>query len=75
MFIGLHQICGGNFKFESSQDNLGSFQILIKKLPYTGCKSQFRKIFGFKNWKEPMLVLKQTIPQQKALDLSFNLAP
>ena len=41
----------------------------------TGCKSQFRKIFEFKDWKEPMLVLKQTIPQQKALDLSFNLAP
>ena len=39
----------------------------------TGCKSQFRKIFEFKNWKEPMLVLKQTIPQQKALDLNFHL--
>ena len=25
--------------------------------------------------KEPLLVQKQTIPQQKALDLSFNLAP
>ena len=25
--------------------------------------------------KEPLLVAKQTIPQQKALDLSFNLAP
>ena len=46
------------------------------KIPiYTGCKSQFRKIFEFKKWKEPMLVLKQTIRQQKALDLSFNLAP
>jgi hypothetical protein len=41
----------------------------------TGCKSIFRKIFEFKIWKEPMLVVKQTIPQQKALDLSFNLAP
>ena len=27
------------------------------------------------NLEEPMLVLKQTIPQQKALDLSFNLTP
>ena len=27
----------------------------------TGCKSQFRKIFEFKIWKNPMLVLKQTI--------------
>ena len=25
--------------------------------------------------KEPLLVQKQTIPQQKALDLSFNLTP
>ena len=35
----------------------------------------FRKIFEFKIWKEPILVLKQTIPQQKDLDHSFNLAP
>ena len=41
----------------------------------TGCKSIFRKIFEFNIWKKPMLVLKQTIPQQKALDLSFNLTP
>ena len=41
----------------------------------TGCNSVFRKMFEFKIWKEPMLVLKQTIHQQKALDLSFNLAP
>ena len=25
--------------------------------------------------KEPLLIQKQTIPQQKALDLSFNLRP
>ena len=41
----------------------------------TGCRSQIRKIFEFKIWKKPMLVLKQTIHQQKALDLSFNMAP
>ena len=41
----------------------------------TGCKSRIRKMFEFKNWKEPMLVLKQTIYQQKALDLIFNMAP
>ena len=29
----------------------------------------------FKILKEPLLVQKQTINQQKALDLSFNLAP
>ena len=42
---------------------------------YTGCKSRIRKMFEFKIWKKPMLVLKQTIHQQKDLDFSFNLAP
>ena len=32
-------------------------------------------MFEFKIWKESMLNLKQTIHQEKALDLSFNLAP
>ena len=41
----------------------------------TGCKSIFRKIFEVKIWKKPLIVKEQTIPQQKALDLSFNLAP
>ena len=41
----------------------------------TGCRSQIRKIFEFKIWKESMLVLKQTIHQKKALNLSFNMAP
>ena len=41
----------------------------------TGCKSIFRKIFELKNWRESMFVLKYTIPQQKALDLSFDLPP
>ena len=39
----------------------------------TGCNSIFRKIFEFEIWKDPMLVQKQMIHQQKALDLSFNL--
>ena len=34
-----------------------------------------RKIFEFKIRKQSMLVLKQTIHQQKALDLTFNIAP
>ena len=38
----------------------------------TGCKSIFRKIFEFKIWKKPMLVLKQTILHKKALILSFS---
>ena len=41
----------------------------------TGCKRRIRKTFEVKIWEEPLLVKKQTIPQQKALDLSFNLAP
>ena len=42
---------------------------------YTGCKRRIRKTFEVKIWKETLLVEKQTIPQQKALNLSFNLAP
>ena len=41
----------------------------------TGCKRRIQKIFEFRIWKEPMLVLKQTIPQKKALIFSFNLTP
>ena len=41
----------------------------------TGCASHFENLTNYKIVKEPLLVLKQTIPQQKALDLSFNLAP
>ena len=40
----------------------------------TGCKRRIRKIFEVKIWKESLLVKEQTIPQQKALDLSFSLA-
>ena len=42
---------------------------------YTGCGSHFENPTNFKILTEPLLVQKQTIPQQKALDLSFNLAP
>ena len=41
---------------------------------YRGCKRRIRKIFEVKIWKESLLVKEQTIPQQKALDLSFSLA-
>ena len=41
----------------------------------TGCNSIFWKIFKFKIWKKPMLVQKQKIHQQKALDYSLNLTP
>ena len=42
---------------------------------YTGCKSRNDTYFQIKILKEPLLVLKQTVLQQKALDLSFNLTP
>ena len=41
----------------------------------TGCGSHFENPSNFKILTEPLLVQKQTIHQQKALDLSFNLAP
>ena len=41
----------------------------------TGCASHFGNPTNFKIVKESLLVLKQMILQQKALDFSFNLAP
>ena len=41
----------------------------------TGCKSPNDTLFKLNILKKPLLVQKQTISQQKALDLSFNLAP
>ena len=40
----------------------------------TGCASHFGNPTNFKIVKEPLLVQKQILHQQKALDLSFNLA-
>ena len=42
-------------------------------LTSTGCKRWIQKIFEFKIWKKPILVLKQTIPQQKTLIFSFKM--
>ena len=42
---------------------------------YTGCKSPNDTLFKFNILKEPLQVQKQTTPQQKALNLSFSLAP
>jgi hypothetical protein len=42
---------------------------------YTGCNSGKWKKVQANILKEPLVLLKQTIPQQKALDLSFNFAP
>ena len=65
-------------KFGLSENHTKScavFLMLWTLQKNTGCNSIFRKIFKLKIWKEPMLVQKQTIHQQKALDLSFNLTP
>ena len=42
-------------------------------LTSTGCKRWIWKIFEFKIWKKPILVMKQTIPQEKALTFSFKM--
>ena len=41
----------------------------------TGCKSPNHTFLKINILKESSLIVIQTIPQQKALDLSFNLAP
>ena len=47
----------------------------VKPETTTGCKRRIRKTFEVKIWKEALLVETKMIPQLKALDLSFNLAP
>ena len=46
-----------------------------KVVSSTRCGSHFENPTNFKILKEPLLVQKQTLHQQKALDLSFNLKP
>ena len=41
----------------------------------TGCNSDKWKKVQANILKEPSVLMQQTIPQQKALDLSFNLKP
>ena len=41
----------------------------------TGWISDIWKMIQADILREPLVLLKQTIPQQKALDLSFNLTP
>ena len=51
-------------------------KFFLKSYSYsTGCDSHFRNPVVFNILKEPLLVQKQTLHQQKVLDLSFNLAP
>ena len=42
---------------------------------YTGCVRQKENPTDFKIVKEPLLELKQTIPQKKALVFSFKMTP
>ena len=42
---------------------------------HTGCISDIWKKIQANILREPLVLLKQTILQQKALDLSFNLRP
>ena len=44
-------------------------------LKCTGCRSHFENLTNFKIVKEPLLLRKQTLHQQKVLDFSFHLAP
>ena len=48
---------------------------LFKFSLHTGWISEIWKEVQAKILKESLVLVKQTIPQQKALDLSFNLAP
>ena len=48
---------------------------LIKMHLSTGCGSHFRNPAPFNILKKPLLVQKQTIHEQKALDFSFHLVP
>ena len=57
-FVTYHQF----FLLLERQNKLG---------PYTGCVRQNENPTNFKILKEPLLVQRQTLHQQKALDLSF----
>ena len=62
----------GQTLFETSLISRDIFEGLVNS---TGCISDIWKKVQVNILKEPMLVLKQTIHQQKALDLTFNMAP
>ena len=49
--------------------------LLVISSKHTGCDSHFRNPVVFNILKEPLQVQEQTLHQQKALDLSFNLTP
>ena len=60
------------FEYEKIAITIGSLQCEQNN---TGCGSHFWNPAPFNILKKPLLVLKQMIHQQKALDLNFNLTP
>ena len=66
----------GSFNsYVDKQRGRGAREYVHVKYSCTGCIRQNENHANFKIVKGPMLVLKQTIPQQKALYLTFNLTP
>ena len=64
------------FQFKNCPIDTGGSAYLVELFtPSTGCNSGKWKKVQANILKEPLVLLKQKIPQQKALDLSFNLTP
>ena len=57
-----------------SENPGGGTNVVEIGLSDTRCASHFENLTNFKILKEPLLVQKQTLYQQKVLNLSFNMA-
>ena len=66
---------GISIQLQSASSQVGLGWVRSCPSNTTGCGSHFENLTNFKILKEPLLVLKQTIHQKKALNLSFNMAP
>jgi hypothetical protein len=64
-----------NHLTKSGQYTCSTEPVQLKTDSPTGCNSGKWKEVQAKILKEPFVLVKQTIPQQRALDLNFNLAP
>ena len=62
-------------KSKKNEEGIYLGKICFQEGHITGCGSHFRNPAPFNILKKPLLVQKQTIHEQKALDFSFNLAP
>ena len=74
LFIFLME-AGMDFYQDSLPENRAIKILVLFERISTGCDSHFRNPVVFNILKEPLLVQKQTLHQQKVLDLSFDLAP